>query len=79
MRTRNLETLRRDAASACKWRGHSMRWTKPAKYDNGQCQDGVCRKCGADVRVKRIPMPNECWIMGDAVALECKPRDKETK
>lgn len=85
MRTRSLETLRREAAASCKWRGHSMRWGKPFEYHSGriaenvyvhgQAQDGVCRKCGLDVRVMTRPDPNECEISGGAVAQGCEPRD----
>jgi hypothetical protein len=79
MRTRNLETLRRDAAKSCKWRGHSMRWSKP--NDTGHRLCGECRHCGHLVIVLDNPMPNECEIMGEALALNC-PRWtswKETK
>lgn len=85
MRTRSLETLRREAATACKWRGHSMRWQAPFEYHSGRisddvyvtglAQDGVCRVCGMDVRVMTRPDPNECEISGNALALTCEPPD----
>jgi hypothetical protein len=69
MRTRNLETLRRDAATACKWRGHSMRWSKPS--NDGHRMYGECRSCGMQVVLLDTPMPNEIEIGGEAVALNC--------
>lgn len=80
MRKRNLETLRRDAAKSCKWRGHSMRWSKPFESSSrGYKQQGDCRLCGAWVQVQTYCMPNEIGIGGPAVAVECKSRDKELK
>lgn len=32
---------------------------------------GECRRCGATVTVEPEPMPNECSIMGSAVAVGC--------
>lgn len=78
MRTRNLETLRRDAATACKLRGHSMRWQAPFKYHSGQAQDGVCRVCAMEVRVQTAPAPNEIDIGGEAVALTCEKPELPT-
>jgi hypothetical protein len=49
-----------------------MRWSKPAKYDNGQFQDGVCSTCGMDARVIFRPDATRCEITGDALAVWCK-------
>lgn len=78
MRTRSLETLRREATTACKWRGHSMRWDKPFEYHGGQAQTGKCRVCGMEVTVMTRPMPNEIDIGGEAVALTCEPKEPPT-
>lgn len=78
MRTRSLETLRRDAATACKARGHSMRWSKPfEKSTRGQAQQGDCRLCGAWVQVQNYCSANEIEVGGPAVGLECKPKKPE--
>lgn len=76
MRTRSLETLRRDAATTCKWRGHSMRWGKPfEKSSHGHAQQGDCCKCGAWVQVQDYCSANEIDIGGPAIGRECRTLD----
>ena len=78
MRKRSLETLRRDAAKSCKLRGHSMRWSKPfEKSSRGHAQQGDCRLCGAWVQVQDYCSANEIDIGGPAVAIGCKPRNRD--
>lgn len=74
--SRGLAGLKRSAAAACKWRGHSMRWSSPAHGDGKYTQGGECRKCGAYVLVNTRPQPNEINIGGDAVALNCQGEKK---
>lgn len=68
-----IEKLRREAATACRFRGHVMRWT----VWHGEWQTlcyGACVRCGMLVSCNTKPMPNEIEIGGEAVALTCTNR-----
>ena len=70
MKERTIESLRREAASACKFRGHKMCWI-PTDIVNSNTR-GTCKLCGMLVDLKTHPAPNEINIGGEAVALTCK-------
>ena len=66
--------LRREARSACAFRGHDMAKFErldPASSDRVRAVS-TCRNCGMQVRVLTHPAPNEVDISGEAVALNCK-------
>ena len=70
-----IEKLRRDAARACRFRGHVMRWSvwhgeAGRNHPFGDCY-GACVRCGMLVSCDTKPMPNESDIGGEAVALTC--------
>jgi len=73
MKHRSLETLRRHAAKACNFRGHSMQWSNPFGSASGpHSMFGTCRHCRMEVLIREAPAPNGIDIGGEAVALQCR-------
>jgi len=65
-----LNRLIKEARESCQWRGHRM-----DRFQHNQAQTyaiSVCRDCGYGVGIKTNPLPNEIYIVGSAVALNCK-------
>lgn len=73
-----LAALKREAATAAKYRGHKLGKWDDVKF-GGQKNEGSiakCKVCGADVQVLTKPRANEIDIGGPAVAIGCeKPRN----
>jgi hypothetical protein len=67
----SLGTLKRYAQSATAWRGHYLRWHAPHHGEARSYQTAECVRCGKDVCINTLPMPNEIDIGGSAVALNC--------
>lgn len=63
----HLDELLREALAAARQRGHHL-----GTFVRGQRgYRAVCAACGCQVTVIPNPLPNECQIMGEAVAVEC--------
>jgi len=70
---KNMVQLKKEAAAACKSRGHKMtKWGFTIKPGGTRIVGGaVCSKCGKYVQYDTSPPPNGIDIGGDAVALSC--------
>jgi hypothetical protein len=66
-----LSTLKKQAQSSTKFRGHSMKWDAPIEFGTRFVQLGRCRICGAEVQLNTRPYPNEINIGGKALATGC--------
>jgi hypothetical protein len=66
-----LSTLKKQAQSSTKFRGHSMKWDAPIEFNTRSVQIGRCTACGAEVALNTRPFPNEINIGGEAVAINC--------
>ena len=72
-----LNSLKREALEACKFRGHSMGRFKhhapksDLRYDPDYAES-TCVRCGMVVGCDASPAPNDIDIGGEAVALTCK-------
>lgn len=68
--------LAHEAKEAAKFRGHDMatfRWSR--RGDGRLVGISSCRKCKMDMDVLPNPLPNEVEIGGEAVALNCQPKE----
>lgn len=64
---RKIDRLIKSAKESIEFRGHKMRpFTKGKEMAYYVCDD-----CFMSVRVNPNPAPNECEIMGEAVAMTC--------
>ncbi len=68
---KRLNRLREEADTGARWRGHELRWSKPAGSYARQTQVGTCINCGREAFVDTLPPPNGIDISGEAVALSC--------
>jgi hypothetical protein len=73
-------TLRRRAAAAANWRGHSLKWARirdsaphTAMHSGRIIVSAECRHCGASVTIDTAPPANGIDIGGSAVATNCPP------
>ena len=74
---RIIEKLRLQALRACANRKHSMKefvYQYNARYISHWKIGGFssCRFCNASVTIVKTHQANQCSIIGDAVAVECK-------
>lgn len=73
---RKIERLKKEALSACQWRGHIMPRFKCAAHQPTVAFSN-CRVCDMQVVVDTKPAPNGIDIGGEAVALNCAIPNKE--
>jgi hypothetical protein len=69
-----LPRLRREAASAARFRGHRISWGEASSSGSMPWRSvllGRCRDCGCEVAVDTYPAPNGVAVCGEAFAVEC--------
>ncbi len=68
-----MSKLRKEAESACKFRGHRMtNWGFTIKAGGSGIRGGAtCKNCGRGVQYDTNPPPNGIEISGEAVAVNC--------
>jgi hypothetical protein len=69
--TTKIARLRREARAAAKWRCHRL-----SRFQrSGNRLYARCGYCGKSVTVVERPLPNECEVMGESVAVNCPAKE----